>query len=1113
MSPTIIDAQERALAIDPTQSFCITAPAGSGKTELLTQRLLALLANVEHPEEVLAITFTRKAVAEMRERVISALLEASSADDSAVAPHRRQTLALANAVLARDRDKNWQLMQNPGRLRVFTFDAFSAWLVSQMPVSSRFGGRATLSDAPDTLYAEAVDDLLAGIDSDVAIADDLALVLNSLDCKLEQLHGLLAGLLGRRDQWRAVFANVSDEADAKEVLQFYLEQSVERVLGQLRTALTLHASSLCELLDFAAVNLCAQNPDHEWSCLLGIAELPAGNLSTLKQWHLIANLLLTGTGSWRKKVDKRNGFLPKSHKPAPRLLSADFSSFIDSIQHDEMLLPLLQELLNIPLAGYGEQNWQHLQALVNVLRHLLARLELVFQQQQKVDFSAISLQALAALGSYDEASELALRLDYQVKHILVDEFQDTSSLQFELLGLLTREWQGQDKTLFVVGDAMQSIYAFRNARVGLFMAARRYGIGEVALRELALRSNFRSSPIVVDWVNQRFQAIFPVDDDLRLGASRFVEATAAREEDASSEVCAFRYDASEGRDIEAVRICALLQQQSTGSRAILLRNRAQARHIIPALRAAGIPWKAAELDRLSDQPVVLDLMALTRMLLNPADRIAWLAVLRSPLLGLNLSEMLAIAQAADGSFIALLQDPQRWEALDTSLRSKCASLRSLLLELWQQRQRKTLAYEVNGLWQALDGDVHYAQATEQACATRYLQQLRVLTASEQHLDWALLQQAVDQLYADVSDADPNAVEILTIHKSKGLEFDTVILPALDAGTRGDEQELLSWFDPVEADGRASLLLGLNDGSKDRVSMYRYVRYLKAQQQLLETRRLLYVACTRAAKRLYLFAAYKLDKNDEPAMPAERSLAGALWPNTETGRADFLALENLHDELVTQQGAVPVSTQQVMVQRMRRDNLLAAYRGEEVDDESRPQVEQHLFERHIGTVVHRNLQRLTELGVSAWRAQSGPQLQKRWRTQLRQLGVAPSQLASAEQWVARALDAVLEDSEMHWLFRNDYRESLTEQAVTLKTSRGLQHYVIDRSFIDEAACRWIVDYKTVLNPATEGEDFETAIREQYETQLHAYRDVYRVRGERSIKLALYLPLQQQLLMLD
>ena len=127
MSELDADLRARELSIDPSRSILLQAPAGSGKTTVLTQRLLSLLTVVDEPEQILAITFTRKAAAEMRSRVIKALSEAATGNGEAEA----STLRLATAVLDRSGVRDWGLLEQPGRLRIQTIDSFNFWLASQ----------------------------------------------------------------------------------------------------------------------------------------------------------------------------------------------------------------------------------------------------------------------------------------------------------------------------------------------------------------------------------------------------------------------------------------------------------------------------------------------------------------------------------------------------------------------------------------------------------------------------------------------------------------------------------------------------------------------------------------------------------------------------------------------------------------------------------------------------------------------------------------------------------------------------------------------------------------------------------------------------------------------
>ena len=142
---SLVDAPARASALDPGASFCITAPAGSGKTELLIQRYLRLLSRVSRPEQVLAITFTRKAAAEMRHRVMHALQSAMTGAECA-SSHLRVTRDLALQALAANERGNWCLLENIARFNIKTIDSFCAGLTRQMPVLSQFGGQAKVQD-------------------------------------------------------------------------------------------------------------------------------------------------------------------------------------------------------------------------------------------------------------------------------------------------------------------------------------------------------------------------------------------------------------------------------------------------------------------------------------------------------------------------------------------------------------------------------------------------------------------------------------------------------------------------------------------------------------------------------------------------------------------------------------------------------------------------------------------------------------------------------------------------------------------------------------------------------------------------------------------------------
>ena len=169
-----------------------------------------------------------------------------------------------------------------------------------------------------------------------------------------------------------------------------------------------------------------------------------------------------------------------------------------------------------------------MQSAVSVLTLAVAELQLVFRERGRVDFAELSIRASDALGQVDQPEDLALALGASIRHFLVDEFQDTSYTQFELIKKLTNGWDpGDGRTLFLVGDPMQSIYRFRQADVSLFLKARREGIGAIQFEPLTLSVNFRSLPGIVEWVNRTFELILPASDDIDSGAVAYSQACQA----------------------------------------------------------------------------------------------------------------------------------------------------------------------------------------------------------------------------------------------------------------------------------------------------------------------------------------------------------------------------------------------------------------------------------------------------------------------------------------------------------------------------------------------------------------------------------------------------------
>ncbi|MCL2296780.1 MAG: UvrD-helicase domain-containing protein, partial [Proteobacteria bacterium] len=227
------DQRARERALDVTQSFLVQAPAGSGKTELLIRRMLALLAQVDRPERILAMTFTRKAAAEMRERIVAAL-RAARADAPLTSPHEQPTRDLALAVLAQDARQQWHLIEQPSRLRMMTIDAFCAQLLRQTPLTSRWGAMPSFEEFVQPRYEAAVREALR--DADDEAQPFWCEVLKTLGNNGNRLVETMSALLMKREQWLPLFGCALRQ-DQRTMLQSVLSVEVENELTNIRGVL------------------------------------------------------------------------------------------------------------------------------------------------------------------------------------------------------------------------------------------------------------------------------------------------------------------------------------------------------------------------------------------------------------------------------------------------------------------------------------------------------------------------------------------------------------------------------------------------------------------------------------------------------------------------------------------------------------------------------------------------------------------------------------------------------------------------------------------------------------------------------------------------------------
>ena len=1096
-------ARERAL--DPGRSFIVQAPAGSGKTELLTQRFLRLLAVVDRPEEIVAITFTRKAAGEMRHRILEALQLGTEPVEPAEA-HRRQAWALAGAALRRDQALGWRLLENPRRLRVETIDALNAWLARQLPIGSRLGAAPGVADDPEPVYRDTVREVLLAADSAEPHAPHARALLAHLGGRFGTAEALLVALLKGRDHWlgKIIGRHAADAASQRALLDSALRHFVEDELARCRASLPGAARAEIVRLGSAAAR---RAPEVEWLApLAGLTGFPAADAGALPAWRAIAALLLTGQGGWRKTVNKGQGFPPQARED-----KAQFIELLESLgaRAEPAALARVREL---PEPAYDEGRWEVLAHLLALLPVCAATLELNFAARGESDYVGIARAALDALGSVDAPTDLALALDGRISHLLVDEFQDTSQVQIELLERLTAGWTpGDGRSLFCVGDPMQSIYRFREADVGRFLRAQQAGVGGVRLETLRLEVNFRSQAGLVDWVSALFPGIFPATPDLSLGAVPFAPSVPWHDAQPGPAACchAAAPGDSQGEARQVAECVRRIRQDSpAASIAILVRSRAHLAMVTPALKAAGVPFRAVEIERLSVVPAIRDLEALTRALCHRADRTAWLAVLRAPWCGLTLADLLVVAGEEADDVWSRLQEPAVREALSDDGRARVARLCDVLAPALAERGRRPLRRVVGGAWLALGGPATLEQPSELDDAQSFLEFVDRNARHGELADPPALNALLGELYAAPAAAGGEAVQLLTIHKAKGLEFDHVILPGLDRRSGFNEKRLLRWLEQVRPEGTELILAPLEHIGEEPDALHRALRALDARRDELELDRLLYVAVTRARTRLHLFARIPPDREsgEAPPNPRNGTLLARLWP--ALGEA-FLAAR-----APTEAPAATEARPSAVLQRLPADWApppvppAPTWRGEECEAGTPGSAVEFDWSgreaRAIGSAVHRLLQVIAVEGAAAWPEARLRAAEPRVATLLREAGLGPQGLAAALRLATSALASTLDDARGRWLLDPAHARAASERRVSGRLDGRVVDGVVDRCFVDGSGTLWIVDYKTGRHAGGSLDAFLDREQERYRAQLERYARLLRESHAGPIRLGLYFP---------
>ncbi|MBV9575639.1 MAG: hypothetical protein JO149_03345, partial [Gammaproteobacteria bacterium] len=467
-------------------------------------------------------------------------------------------------------------------------------------------------------------------------------------------------------------------------------------------------------------------------------------------------------------------------------------------------------------------------------------------------------------------------------------------------------------------------------------------------------------------------------------------------------------------------------------------------------------YRAVDIDSLASRQHIQDLLSLTSALLHPADRIAWLAVLRAPWCGLTLTDLHCIAgQNTHATLYELLNNKATYQLLSLDGQHRLDRIFPILKAKIAERERTNLRSWVESTWLMLGGPACLKHPNDIEDANEFFASLNELNQHNPFVNLEKLTEKINELYA--SSQQEASVHIMTIHTAKGLEFDTVILPHLERKNAMDDKTLLQWMEQTLPHDKNAILLAPIQATGDvKNSLYEYIHRQQKMKSDYETDRLFYVATTRASKRLYLF--FDIEQNEQENIRIESSsFLKKLWPFIEKKIAEMLVATTSENEMSQENNSVKYLQRLTQTwQNPLKDHystIIPAYHKQQNGFQLR-----NTAAKIIGIVVHRLLQQLAKIGTKEWQDKSDDNQYAFLANQLKQNGLKKDDIETTARLIINMIKNILLDPRGQWIL-HPHQATEAELALTTILNHKAESLVIDRTFVDENNIRWIIDYKT------------------------------------------------------
>lgn len=1086
-------------ACEPRNSTSVHASAGSGKTWLLISRLLRLLLSGVKPDSILAITFTRKAAAEMQQRLLERLRDLSTMQEAELIKALDVIGINPNdAMLEQARNLYENLLRQPRQVSITTFHAFSQQILRRFALEADIPAGFELIDKTGIIEIEAWDALFS--QATKKPESDLAKNLEILFSKCNGLYSTqqaLNNFLRNRSDWWALTQSSANPVDvALTSLQKQLDINPDNE-PDLDAWFQQRIKDLSELAELIGVHDTKTNVKHQTNIKNIITEqnFTSASLSTIK-----AILINKGNGLFKDIVNKT----------VRKKLGDEKASRLEELQ--KSIGPACQEFEDL-LARH--ENYATNSAWYQVGQCYLEHYQTIKQQQRLLDFTDLEWQACQLLNASHHAHWIQYKLDQRIDHMLVDEFQDTNPTQWRLLLPLLEELAAADaekhRSVFLVGDAKQSIYSFRRADAQLFSYARDWLSKHLSADSTPLNTSWRSAPAIIDFVNLVFTDsrlsdfgehsthltehygevhVLPI---VRLEKGIEVEEP-DEPQSLRNPLLEPRHEKDNTRDIEASilaeKIQYLIETHAVinddgvqrpahyGDIMILLRSRTHLARYELALQQHGIPYRGSAPGTLLSSVEIQDMQALLDTLNTPYNNLALARVLRSPLFACSEQDLMKLARFERGKHLSWFS---RLQAMPGNESPALARARSLLVS-WYQLADTLPAHDLlDHIYCSGDVMARFKQGFPTHLHNRVLANLRRFIELALEIDsgrypslaqfrarlTSLHKQGKDGPNPALDTSREHKVDIMTIHGAKGLEAPIVFL-ADSASVPDNKSAYNAFVDWPSGDTQPHLfqLIAKKDSIDNKTA-----EILEKQKTALqrEDANLLYVAITRARQYLFISA----------SEPSKKTSAVSWYEQIQIQLKKLeLVSENGHYDYST--NAIPALTEQSDIPEIYQETL-PGYLIQDIHSDNQEKIvlpssaNDNLYDSENtgaqlrGTLIHEIIEKCL-IGKSP-RNLINTQIQNKYS-----ISIDADEFNNCWQEAI----SVIDDTKNKQLFDSDnYEQAWNEVSISyLNSSGNTVNGVIDRliRYKDELL---IIDYKTHCDTSNE------SLIKQYQTQLQYY----------------------------